>query len=141
MAASRAVPVIIQLVVFYFVISLLVRLARRRKTQAPTAEPPARVSESKTSSPSPPPAGAVQHRELMFNGVLWRMTLRPRSNARSKEHDVYVDQPPRCPKCRLGVVESESWLGYTWTCPACGLRKRSRRSIESVAEAFERRLI
>jgi hypothetical protein len=140
MASSRAAPIIIQLVVFYLVISWLVRLARRRKAQAPTAEPPARVSESKTSPPSPLPAGAIQHRDVMYNGVLWRVTLRPRSNARSKEHDVYVDQPPRCPKCRLGVVESESWLGYTWTCPACGLRKRSRRNIETVAETLAHRL-
>ena len=137
MAASRAVPVIIQLVVFYLVISWLVRLARRR-TRTPTEVPPTGGARSATS-PSSPAAGAIQHRELLYNGVLWRMTLRPQSNARSKEHDVYVDQPPRCPKCRLGVVESESWLGYTWTCPACGLRKRSRRSIESVAEAIEHR--
>jgi len=153
MAASRVVPLIIQIVVFYFVISWLVRLVRRHGVQATSKKPRARTtnpqapSSTSPATPSPrlpPQAGAVRREELRFNGVLWQATLRPRrgrsTDARPPGYDVYVDEPPRCPKCRLGVDESRSWLGYTWSCPACGLRRRSSKSIHAVAEALARRV-
>ncbi len=145
--ASRIVPVIIQVVVFYFVISWLVRLVRRRQqTQGPTPDREARPKPTSSAPPAKPrgqpPArrGGIERRELMLNGLLWQVTLRPPSDTREKGREVYVDQPPRCPKCRLGVVETESWLGYTWSCPECGRRRRSNRSIEAVAEALARRV-
>jgi hypothetical protein len=153
MAASRVVPLIIQIVVFYLVISWLVRLVRRHGVQAASKEPRARTTKagaSSSASPAPPPPrlppqpGAVRHEELTFNGVLWHVTLRPRKDrsldARPTGYDAYVDESPRCPKCGLGVVESQSWLGYTWSCPECGLRRRSSKSIHAVAEALAHRL-
>jgi hypothetical protein len=147
MAASRIIPLIVQIVVFYLVISWLVRLVRRRQ-QTPHAMPgretrpksPPSVSPARSRARPRSRSGGVEHRELVLNGLLWQVTVRPRSDTREKGREVYVDQPPRCPKCRLGVVETESWLGYTWSCPACGRRRRSSKSIEAVAEALARRL-
>ena len=93
---------------------------------------------------APPQGGAVRREEVMFNGVRWQVTFRPRrdlaSGTRSLRRDVYVEEPPRCPKCGLGVIETRSWLGYTWSCPECGLRKRSSKSIQAVAQALGRGL-
>jgi rubredoxin len=150
--ASRAVPVIIQLVIFYIFISWFVRLLRRRRTQTPTGTP---GQETRPTASSSTPAeqksmeirsqgGAVRREEVMFNGVRWHVTFRPRrdlaSGTRALHRDVYVEEPPRCPKCGLGVVETRSWLGYTWSCPECGLRKRSSQSMQAVAEALARGL-
>jgi len=81
---------------------------------------------------------------MMFNGVRWDITRRPHhgpsSGPGSSRYDVYVEEPPRCPKCGLGVVEAQSWLGYTWSCPECGLRRRSNKNIEETARALSRGL-
>ncbi len=150
--ANRAIPVIIQLVVFYLVISWLVRLARRRRdAQAPPAQPqigkprPAALSSASPPRPEPPPQpGGVERSRMMFNGVRWDVIRRPHRNPSSEpgspRHDFYVEEPPRCPKCGLGVVETQSWLGYTWSCPECGLRKRSSQSTQAVARALARGL-
>jgi len=91
-----------------------------------------------------PQTGAVRREEVMFNGARWQVTFRPHrdlsSGERSLRRDVYVEEPPRCPNCGLGVVETRSWLGYTWSCPECGLRKRSSKSIQAVAQALARGL-
>jgi len=150
--ANRAVPVIIQLVIFYLVISWLARLVRRNRQRAPTGKPVSEPRPGAAPSSSTPPApvepspqgGAVRREELTFNGVLWQVTFRPHRDlapgARSLRRDVYVEEPPRCPKCRLGVVETQSWLGYLWSCPACGRRQRSSKSSRAVAEALARSL-
>ncbi|MBN2464287.1 hypothetical protein JXD38_01505 [candidate division WOR-3 bacterium] len=148
--ANRAVHVIIQLVIFYLVISWLVRLARRRRN----AQPPPAGTTSRKTQPAATPAtpasrtktplhrGGIERSQVMFNGMLWDVTRRPHRNlspgGRSHGYDTYVDQPPRCPKCGLGIVETKSWLGYTWSCPECGLRSRSSRSAEAVADALAR---
>ncbi len=92
----------------------------------------------------PTPGGAVRREEVMFNGVRWLVTYRPRHNldsgTKSVRRDVYVEEPPRCPKCGLGVVETRSWFGYTWSCPECGLRQRSNKSMQDVAQALARGL-
>ncbi len=81
---------------------------------------------------------------MMFNGVRWDVIRRPHRSHTSKpgepRHEVYVEEPPRCPKCGLGVVETQSWLGYTWSCPECGLRKRSNKDMHDVARALARGL-
>jgi rubredoxin len=81
---------------------------------------------------------------MMFNGVRWDVIRRPHRNPSSQpgapRHDVYVEEPPRCPKCGLGVVETQSWLGYTWSCPECGLRKRSSQNMQAIAQALARGL-
>jgi predicted RNA-binding Zn-ribbon protein involved in translation (DUF1610 family) len=150
--ASRTVPVIIQLVIFYIFISWLMRLLRRRRPQMPTRMPGKETQPTASSSASPerkpihtPPQGnAVRREELMFNGVRWQATFRPSrdlsSGTKSLRRDVYVEEPPRCPKCGLGVVETKSWLGYTWSCPECGLRQRSSKSMQATAEALSRGL-
>jgi ribosomal protein L37AE/L43A len=153
MAASRVVPLIIQIVVVYLVISWLVRLVRRHGAHAPTREPRGRTAKSGASSSAsparlppglPPQGGAVRREELTFNGVLWQVTYRPRRGrtpgAQTPGYETYVAEPPRCPKCGLGVVETRSWLGYTWSCPECGLRQRSSKSMQAVAEALARGL-
>lgn len=147
--ASRAVPVVIQLVVFYLVISWLVRLVRRRG-QPPTDRKPAGGTPRPSPGASPPrrpePAGRpglAERKDLLFNGVRWQVTLRPHREltpgARVVRRDVYVEEPPRCPKCGLGVVETRSWLGYRWSCPECGTRSRSPASIEETARMLARR--
>ena len=92
----------------------------------------------------PAQSGAVRREEVMFNGVRWQVTSRPRhdfeSGTKSLRRDVYVEEPPRCPKCGLGVVETKSWLGYTWSCPECGLRQRSSQDMHAVAQALARGL-
>jgi predicted RNA-binding Zn-ribbon protein involved in translation (DUF1610 family) len=81
----------------------------------------------------------------MFNGVVWQMVHRPRrdlsegAGSRAAGDEVYVEEPPRCPKCGLGVLETHSWLGYTWACPECGTRARSSMSIEDVARMLAHR--
>jgi hypothetical protein len=50
MAANRIVPLIIQIVAFYFVISWLVRLVRRHGVQATSKEPQTRTTGSKSGS-------------------------------------------------------------------------------------------
>ena len=147
--ANHAVPVIVQIVISYLVVSWLVRLKRRHKA-TPTGTSGREAGPSASASlPSARPAarsssqdGAVRREEVMLNGVRWHVTFRPRrdltSGTRSLSRDVYVEEPPRCPKCGLGVVETRSWLGYTWSCPECGLRKRSSRSITDVAQALAR---
>jgi predicted RNA-binding Zn-ribbon protein involved in translation (DUF1610 family) len=149
--ADRAVPVIIQLVMFYLVISWLVRLVRRRKRMSnempgreTRPESPPSTSPTLPRAQLPPQRVGIERRELMFNGVRWQVTIRPHSGlssgARSVRRDVYVEEPPRCPKCGLGVAETRSWLGYTWSCPECGLRQRSSKSMQAVAEALARGL-
>ncbi len=148
--ADRAVPIIIQLVVFYLVISWFVRLVRRRG-QPPTDKKPAggtpRPSPGASLPRRPESAGRpgqVERKDLLFNGVRWQVTLRPHREltpgARVVRRDVYVEEPPRCPKCGLGVVEEKSWLGYTWSCPECGLKKNSGRNMHDVAESLSRML-
>jgi predicted RNA-binding Zn-ribbon protein involved in translation (DUF1610 family) len=148
--ASRAIPLIIQIVMFYLVISWLVRLARRhRNAQTPPtgtgprkARPTATPTSARTRTRPPARPGSIERSQVEFNGVLWDVTRRPRhdisAGARSPIYETYVEQPPRCPKCGLGVIEEKSWLGYTWSCPECGLKKHSGRSMQDVAEALAR---
>lgn len=81
----------------------------------------------------------------MYNGVAWQIVHRPHrdlsadAGARASGDEVYVEEPPRCPKCGLGVVETHSWLGYTWACPECGTRARSSTSIEATARMLAHR--
>ena len=81
----------------------------------------------------------------MYNGVVWQIVHRPHRDlsegavSRAAGDEVYVEEPPRCPKCGLGVVETHSWLGYTWACPECGTRSRSSTSIEETARMLARR--
>jgi len=152
--ANRAVPVIIQLVLFYFILSLVVRAVRRRRTQAPPdkhpsrafrPEPPSSASPASRSGTTPTGAGAVRREERLYNGVVWQLVHRPHRSlaegapSRAAGDEVYVEEPPRCPKCGLGVVETHSWLGYTWACPECGTRSRSQASIEQTARMLARR--
>jgi hypothetical protein len=150
--ANRAVPFIIQLVIFYIFISWFVRILRRRRPQTPTRTPghetrptmSASALPERKSAGTPPQGNAVRREELMFNGVRWQATFRPSrdlsSGTKSLRRDVYVEEPPRCPKCGLGVVETKSWLGYTWSCPECGLKKHSGQSMQTVAQALARGL-
>jgi predicted RNA-binding Zn-ribbon protein involved in translation (DUF1610 family) len=161
--ATRTGPIIIQLVVTYIVIAFVVRAIRRaRKASAsgekhpepdalrrlskefglehPRPSPPAARAPSPTSHPS-----ALRREERMYNGVVWQMVHRPHrdlsegSGSRAAGDEVYVEEPPRCPKCGLGVIETHSWLGYTWACPECGTRARSSSSIEETAKFLARR--
>jgi hypothetical protein len=149
--ANRAVPVIVQLVIFYIFVSWFVRILRRRsRTTTRTPEQGARPTPSSPAGPereameTTPHTGAVRREEVLFNGVRWQVTSRPRhdleSGTKSLRRDVYVEEPPRCPKCGLGVVETKSWLGYTWSCPECGLRQRSSQDMHAVAQALARGL-
>ncbi len=157
MASGRAAPVIIQLIITYVIIAFIVRAVRRARKAAPSPPKPGAGAASRTllstgRPPSPAPLSgepsprdsAVRREEVMFGGVRWQVTFRPHRDlspeARVTRHDVYVEEPPRCPKCGLGVVETRSWLGYTWSCPECGLRKRSSKSIQAVAQALARGL-
>jgi hypothetical protein len=145
--ASRVGPVIIQLIVFYVIISFIVRLIRKAtrtptKTGKPGFSGPPPVAEH--GVPPPTPAGGLRREERLYNGVVWYITHRPRRDlsvgreAGPVGHDVYVEEAPRCPKCRLGVIESHSWLGYKWSCPACGSSWRSSHDIHSAAEILAR---
>ena len=153
MASSRATPVIIQLIITYFVIAFIVRAIRRaRKASRPPAEPDrgglssvpdTPLATRGPSSPAPRPA-RFRREERMYNGVVWQIVHRPHhdlsqtSGSRTPVDEVYVEEPPRCPKCGLGVVETHSWLGYRWACPECGTRSRSPASIEETARMLAR---
>jgi hypothetical protein len=155
MASSRAAPVIIQLIVTYFVIAFIVRAIRRaRKASRPPAEPSRGGASSsadtplpthRPSSPAPPRSGGFRREERTYNGVVWQIVHRPHrdlsraSDWRAAAEELYVEEPPRCPKCGLGVVETHSWLGYRWSCPECGTRSRSPTSIEETARMLARR--
>jgi hypothetical protein len=141
--ASRVGPVIVQLVVTYLVIAWVVRLVRRaRKSSTRAAAPTAAAG---TEPPQTTGPGGVRRTQVLFNDLVWQATLRPRRGGasgrpeQSLPPEAYVDEPPRCPKCGLGVEETHSWLGYTWRCPECGLRRRSRSSIHETAEFLARR--
>jgi hypothetical protein len=155
MASSRAAPVIIQLIITYFVIAFVVRAIRRaRKASRPPAESDHKGSSSfpKTPlaqhrpSPVSPRSGGFRREERMYNGVVWQIVHRPRrdltqtSGSRAAVDEAYVEEPPRCPKCGLGVLETHSWLGYRWSCPECGTRSRSPASIEETARMLARGL-
>ncbi len=150
--ASRAAPVIVQLIITYFVIAFIVRAVRRaRKTSRPPAEPgrggsPALPETPHTDRPSSPArSGGVRREERTYNGVVWQIVHRPRrdlsrtSDWRAAADELYVEEPPRCPKCGLGVMETHSWLGYRWSCPECGTRSRSSASIEETARMLAHR--
>jgi ribosomal protein S27AE len=92
----------------------------------------------------PPRYGGSRREERTYNGVVWQIVHRPhrdlsQSGSRAAVDEVYVEEPPRCPKCGLGVVETHSWLGYRWSCPECGTRSRSPASIEETARMLARR--
>ena len=152
--ANRSAPVIIQLVLTYFVIAFIVRAIRRaRKASRPPAEPdhrsfsafPETPLADRPSSPAPPRPGGSRREERTYNGVVWQIVHRPHrdlsqtSGSRAAVDEIYVEEPPRCPKCGLGVIETHSWLGYRWSCPECGTRSRSQASIEETARMLARR--
>ncbi len=151
--ASRSAPVIVQIIITYFIIAFIVRAIRRaRKASRPPAEPDHRSSSTaleaphtnRPSSPVTPRSGGFQREERTYNGVVWQMVHRPhrdlsQSGSRAAVDEVYVEEPPRCPKCGLGVIETHSWLGYRWSCPECGTRSRSQASIEETARMLARR--
>ena len=154
--ASRTGSVIIQLILTYFVIAFIVRAIRKaRKAAAPPAgrhSPEGQGREHGTpgvnrsgSSHVSPSSGRFRREERLFNGVVWTMVHRPHrdlsesSGSRAPVDEVYVEEPPRCPKCGLGVLETHSWLGYRWACPECGTRSRSSVSIEDTARMLARR--
>jgi SAM-dependent methyltransferase len=124
------------------------------KLQAkPSTEPPrgdtssvagvALPTRRSTPAASPRPGG-VRREQVMYNGVVWQLVHRTHrdlsqdSGSRTPVDEVYVEEPPRCPKCGLGVVETHSWLGYKWACPECGTRSRSQASIEQTARMLSR---
>ena len=152
--ANRSGPVIIQLVLTYFVIAFIVRAIRRaRKASRPPAEPSrggtssfpdAPIPTRRPSAPVTPRSGGFRREERTYNGVVWQMVHRPHRDlsqvgSRAAVDEVYVEEPPRCPKCGLGVLETHSWLGYRWSCPECGTRSRSPASIEETARMLARR--
>ncbi len=154
--ASRPGPVIVQLIITYVIISFIVRAVRRaRKASPPSSEPDrggpvSSVPETplpagRPASPQTPRVGGLRREELKLNGVVWQVVHRPHrdlsegANSRAAGDEVYVEEPPRCPKCGLGVVETHSWLGYKWACPECGTRARSSTSIEETARLLARR--
>src|SRR5512143_1918840 len=105
--ANRAVPVIIQLVVFYLIVSWVVRLLRRHGQLTDKGKTTPRTPEEvlpAVRSPRTEPAGhraLVERKDMMLNGVRWQVTLRPHrdvsSGRDSLRRDVYVEEPPRCP--------------------------------------------
>jgi len=150
--ASRSAPIIIQLIITYFIVAFVVRAIRRsRKASRPPAEPdhggPSLVpntplSASRPSSPTPR-SGGFRREERLYNGVVWQVVHRPhrdlsQASSRASIDEVYVEEPPRCPRCGLGVVETHSWLGYKWACPECGTRSRGPSSIEQTAKMLAR---
>ena len=152
--ASRSAPVIVQIIITYFVIAFIVRAIRRsRKASRPPGEPSRGGTSSfpdtplpthRPSTPVPPRSGGARREERMYNGVVWQLVHRPRrdlsqAGSRAAVDEIYVEEPPRCPKCGLGVVETHSWLGYRWSCPECGTRSRSQASIEETARMLARR--
>ena len=154
MASSRAAPVIVQLIITYFIIAFIVRAVRRaRKMSRPETKPDNRGSSAapetpytdRPSSPAPARSGRARREERKYNGVVWQIVHRPRrglsqtSDWRAAADEFYVEEPPRCPKCGLGVMETHSWLGYRWSCPECGTRSRSSASIEETARMLARR--
>jgi len=150
--ASRSAPVIVQIIIAYFIIAFIVRAVRRARK---AARPPGRLDHSGSSAvretpltarpSSPARSGGVHREERTYNGVVWQIVHRPRrdlsqtSGTHAAVDDVYVEEPPRCPKCGLGVMETHSWLGYRWSCPECGTRSRSPTSIEETARMLARR--
>jgi hypothetical protein len=154
MASSRAAPVIVQLIITYFIVAFIVRAVRRaRKATQPPARPDhkgpsvtlAKPVAARPSPSMPPRSGRASREERMYNGVVWQIVHRPHrdlsqtSGSRAPVDEVYVEEPPRCPKCGLGVLETHSWLGYRWACPECGTRSRSPASIEETARMLARR--
>jgi len=152
--ASRSAPVIVQLVLTYFVIAFIVRAIRRaRKASQPPAGPSRGGTSSfpdttipthRPSTPVTPRSVGFRREERTYNGVVWQMVHRPhrdlsQAGSRAAVDEVYVEEPPRCLKCGLGVVETHSWLGYRWSCPECGTRSRSPASIEETARMLARR--
>ncbi|MBM3330787.1 hypothetical protein FJY68_02910 [candidate division WOR-3 bacterium] len=151
--ASRSAPVIIQLVITYLVVAFIVRAIRRaRKADRPPSEPSrgdlssvpgVALPTHRPTSAAPPRPGGFRREQRTYNGVVWQLVHRPHRDlshaaSRTPIDEIYVEEPPRCPKCGLGVIETHAWLGYRWSCPECGTRSRSQASIEQTARMLSR---
>jgi hypothetical protein len=154
--ANRVFPVILQLIITYVIIAFIVKAIRKARRQSdqgspqpspgtPTGSQSAPRAKPESSGPAHAAAGRFRREERLFNGVVWQIVYRPHrdlsegSASRAAGDDAYVEEPPRCPKCGLGVIETHSWLGYKWACPECGARARSPHSIEETARMLAHR--
>jgi len=69
---------------------------------------------------------------LDYAGVSWNIRVPGKTSSFETNrilapHDLDIEIPPRCPKCRTELEQKASfWSGYVWQCVKCGFRKRNR---------------
>ena len=81
---------------------------------------------------------------IEYEGLKWRI-IAPRagpydrSDLDTSPNRLRIRMPPRCPKCETEIEQSQSfWGGYVWKCVACGFKKKSRDSFNTVKERVEK---
>ena len=133
-ACFRAVPLWGWILILAIFIMLLVDAGIRRHVKY--------LREA--SSPLPmadvtPRGGWAYIDDLAHAGVLWKVKV-----ARLAPFDplwLEVDTPPRCPRCRTEIEQTEPrWVAYRWGCPSptCGFRKANKRSYRREAAAVRK---
>jgi ribosomal protein L37AE/L43A/uncharacterized integral membrane protein len=137
----RAVPMKVWLILFavggiWFVAVLIGRRVRELR---------AARSHSGPAVFSVPMHGWIELAEFTHTGVLWRVRA-PRESTWELEDktsvdpsDIDVATPPRCPRCKTELEESQRFLGgYVWKCVRCGFKRSNKESFYREADRAEK---
>jgi len=122
--------------IFFAAIEAVIILRQRSSNRRSSSEQSAEMkNESK-----PKPFGETLWRQgwkrvdyaigvVPYNGVLW-MPKVPEAQGHFAER-VGVEQPPRCPSCRTGLLEDvgDDPGGYRWHCPQGDFETTSKKSM------------
>jgi hypothetical protein len=75
--------------------------------------------------------------EQPFKGVVWDVYGANPEPLKNK--NVFVTIPPKCPKCKTKLEESERFIGgYKWRCIGCGFSKSNKDSFGKESDRVER---
>lgn len=111
------------------------------------AEPSSRSGRPEDDGSGPSPYGETRWSggwktidyalgDIKYADVLWVPKVPERQGHFAKR--VAVDQPPRCPSCRTGLLEETGANGeYIWRCPTGDFDYKSKQSMRSASIGAE----